>query len=144
MWCNLHHILAYYDVGDWYLMLVTWLVTNIQILSPTQLVSNIRHQHRYNPINLANQSKFHFKWLEIKGFDAGFTTSNLVSRVKSFQFIICLQLMFPSLLTRLPSNWWPQLSFNQNLVPKILKWPQMVVTIINQTIEIFPAYFQRN
>ena len=27
------------DVGDWYLMLVTW------------LVSNIRHQHRCNPLN---------------------------------------------------------------------------------------------
>ena len=29
-------------------MLVTWLVTNIQILSPTHLVSNIRYQHRCN------------------------------------------------------------------------------------------------
>ena len=28
---------------------VTWLVTNSQILSPTHLVSNIRHQHRCNP-----------------------------------------------------------------------------------------------
>ena len=38
-----------FDVGDWYLMLVTWLVTKIQIFSPTHLVSNIRHQHRCNP-----------------------------------------------------------------------------------------------
>ena len=29
-------------------MLVTRLVTNIQILSPTHLVSNVRHQHRCN------------------------------------------------------------------------------------------------
>ena len=29
-------------------MLVTWLVTNIQNLSPTHLVSSTRHQHRYN------------------------------------------------------------------------------------------------
>ena len=33
-------------------MLVTWLVTNVQILSSKHLVSNIRHQHRCNRISL--------------------------------------------------------------------------------------------
>ena len=37
-----------FDVGAKLLMLVTWVVTNIQNLSPTHLVTNIRHQHRCN------------------------------------------------------------------------------------------------
>ena len=40
-----HHNTPECDIGDWYLTLVP----NIQILSPTHLVSNIRHKHRCNP-----------------------------------------------------------------------------------------------
>ena len=48
-------------------MLVTWLVTNNQILSPTHLVSNIRHQHRTSVTNIGAPSAScgRFSFLEL-------------------------------------------------------------------------------
>ena len=48
MWCWW----LIFDVGAELSMLVTWLVTNVQILSPAHLVSNIRHQHPCNQVEL--------------------------------------------------------------------------------------------
>ena len=49
---------SFYYVGANIYILVTCFVTNIEKLSPTDFVSNIRHQHRCSPINPCFRSNF--------------------------------------------------------------------------------------
>ena len=97
-----------FDVGAKLLMLVTWLVTNIQNLSPTHSVSNIGHQHWCNPdwviapnynfilVNLLHfsgvtslKTRMLFTWILSNGKDITkelFTTAMLVLQMESWNW----------------------------------------------------------
>ena len=92
MWCWW----LIFDVGAKLLMLVTWLVTNIQNLSPTHLVTKIRHQHRcnrQNPVLTVFFSSEILRWLKMRIIFASnsillldFDTSRILKETQLIEF----------------------------------------------------------
>ena len=88
---------------------MTWLVTNIQILSPTHFVSNIRHQHRCESHHVTRQ-------LRLK-FQIGSSISSERSKIRNHIFLDKLSKYTAQLLTYFVDENWSRKrhkSSNQN------------------------------